>query len=106
MLRSSCATAQVFTGLEIAMNDNEKWLEAAAGLEQDILYLKAALQSATRRAAVGLNRSIERLQIAIAVYRKNAAAGMRWPSPDDLFCIQVLSAQVSTDMRRQFKFMQ
>ena len=86
------------------MNDNEKWLEAAAGLEQDILYLKAALQSATRQAAANLRRSIERLQIAVAVYRKNAAAGMRWPSPDDLFCINVLSAQVSTGIRRQFKF--
>jgi len=86
------------------MNDDEKWLEAAAGLQQDILYLKIALQTATNNAARNLNKSIERLRVALAVYKKNAAAGIPWPSPDDLFCISTLScAQVTTGMRRDFK---
>jgi hypothetical protein len=87
------------------MNDNEKWLEAAVGLEQDILYLKTALQTATHDAKHSLKTGIERLQIVLAVYKKNAAAGIPWPSPDDLFCINALScAQVTTGMRRHFKF--
>ncbi len=86
------------------MNDNEKWLEAAAGLEEDITYLKAALQSASGHAVPGLKKGIERLKLAVAVFQNNAAAGISWPSPDDLFCIDVLSAaQVTTGMRRQYK---
>ena len=87
------------------MNDDEKWLEAVAGLEQDILYLRAALKTSTCRAARSLQESIEQLQMAIAVYKNNAAAGIPWPSPDDLFCINIFShAQVATGMRRDFKF--
>jgi hypothetical protein len=87
------------------MNDDEKWLEAAAGLEEDILYLKAALQTATDHVAHTLNKSIERLQVAVAVYKNNAAACIAWPNPDDLFCIKILPCtQVTTGMRRDFKF--
>jgi hypothetical protein len=87
------------------MNDDEKWLEAAAGLEQDILYLKAALQTGTNDSEQSLMKGIERLQTALAVYKRNAAAGIPWPSPDDLFCIRALScAQVTTGIRRYFKF--
>lgn len=87
------------------MNDNEKWLAAAAGLEQDILYLRTALQTATRHAASTLLQSIERLQVAVAVFKKNAASGIHWPSPDDLFCINLHPrAGVNTSIRRQFKF--
>ena len=86
------------------MNDNQKWLEAAAGLEQDILYLKAALQTPAGHHMQSLQNSLESLRIALAVYKKNAAAGIPWPSPDDLFCIDILSGtQISTGMRRQFK---
>jgi len=87
------------------MNDNEKWLAAAAGLEEDIAYLRAALQSATRHSALTLRQSIERLQVAVAVFKGNAASGMHWPSPDDLFCISLGSCTpVTTSIRRQFKF--
>jgi hypothetical protein len=87
------------------MNDDEKWLEAAAGLEQDILYLKAALQAGTNDSEQNLMQGIERLQIVLAVYKRNAAGGIPWPSPDDLFCISSLScAQVTTGMRHHFKF--
>lgn len=87
------------------MDDDQKWLEAAAGIEQDILYLKTASQSSTSCFALGLARDIERLQIALAVYQRNASTGVPWPSPDDLFCINSFSSpqQVSTAMRRDFK---
>jgi len=78
------------------MNDSQKWLQAAAGIEQDLAYLSAALTQ----------RDIENLRIALAVYRKNAAAGIPFPSPDDLFCIErVAAAQqgVQTEMRRSFR---
>ena len=82
------------------MHDQEKWLEAAAGLEQDILYLENALRAAEYQAGLELANDIERLKIAVAIYQKNAATGVRWPSPDDLFCI---SAACSTNMRRDFR---
>jgi hypothetical protein len=86
------------------MNDDQKWLEAAAGIEQDILYLKAALGAGEM--LHGLEKEIKCLKVALAVYKKNAAAGIPWPSPDDLFCISSASCvplQVSTGMRRDFK---
>ncbi|HET9837089.1 MAG TPA: hypothetical protein VFR84_02565 [Candidatus Angelobacter sp.] len=87
------------------MNHNEKWLAAAAGLEEDILYLRAALQSASRHAASGLRQSIERLQLAVAVFQENAASGMQWPSRDQLFSIHLRPcAAVTTGLRRPFKF--
>ena len=88
------------------MDDDQKWLEAAAGIEQDILYLKAALLATRSLAARTLERDIKNLKMALAVYKNNAAAGVAWPSPDDLFCISALSCgphQVATGMRRDFK---
>jgi hypothetical protein len=85
------------------MDDDQKWLEAAAGIEQDILYLRTA--SAKSGGALTLAKDIERLKIALAVYKRNASTGVPWPSPDDLFCIDSFSSpqQVSTAMRRDFK---
>jgi len=87
------------------MDDHQKWLEAAAGLEQDILYLEAAHRDAEARATSDLARDLERLRVALSVYQKNAATGAPWPSPDDLFCINSFSSpkQVSTAMRRDFR---
>ncbi|HZU33594.1 MAG TPA: hypothetical protein VFB79_20940 [Candidatus Angelobacter sp.] len=80
------------------MDDNQKWLLAAAGLEEDIRYLKAA-------SLTGLEKDIQQLRMALAVYKKNAATGVAWPSPDDLYCIQALpyGARVATATRRDFK---
>ena len=85
------------------MNDDQKWLEAAAGIEQDILYLRTA--AAKSGGKLSLSREIERLKIALAVYKQNASTGVPWPSPDDLFCIDSFtsSQKVSTAMRRDFK---
>jgi hypothetical protein len=86
------------------MNDNQKWLEAAAGLEEDILYLKSALATTTSQAVPNLKRGIARLKTAVTVFRNNAAIGMRWPTRDDLFSIDIPSAaQFQTGRRRHFK---
>jgi len=88
------------------MDDDQKWLAAAAGIEQDILYLKAALLATRNQATHSLERGIKNLKMALAIYKKNAAAGVAWPSPDDLFCISALSCgphQGATSMRRDFK---
>ena len=60
------------------MDDNQKWLEAAAGLAQDLEYLKSTLSPA----------DLQNLRMAMAVYRNNAEVGVPWPSPDTLYCIQ------------------
>jgi len=79
------------------MDDYQKWLEAAAAIAQDIDYLKASLQM----------KDLEPLQIALAVYRKNAETGVPWPSPDDLYCIrtrpQGSNVRISTEMRQDFR---
>ena len=86
------------------MNDDQKWLEAASGLEQDILYLKAALVTATSHAVPGLKNGIEQLKLAVAVFRNNAASGMSWPNPDCLFSIDLRShASVTAGIRRPLK---
>jgi len=85
------------------MDDDQKWLAAAAGIEQDIRYLKAALRAGT---STGLEQDIQYLKTVLAVYKKNAAKGVAWPNPDDLYCINILPfapRQVSTAMRRDFK---
>lgn len=89
------------------MDDDQKWLEAAAGIQEDIYYLQAALKGCyANDAQPGIENDIQCLTMALAVYRKNAAAGVPWPSPDDLFCIQSLphgAQQISTATRRDFK---
>ena len=86
------------------MKDDQKWLEAAAGLEQDILYLKAALVTATSHAVPGLKNGIERLKLAVAVFKNNAASGMSWPSSEDLLSIDLHShAPLTAGIRRQLK---
>lgn len=64
------------------MDDSQKWLEAAAGIEQDLEYLKSALSP----------EDLKQLRVALALYRQNAAADVPWPSPDDLYCIRPLPA--------------
>jgi hypothetical protein len=89
------------------MDDDQKWLEAAAGIEQDIGYLKAAIGSRLLSGVPsGLNQDIQRLKTVLSVYRKNAARGVAWPKPDDLYCIHAVpygAQQISTATRRDFK---
>lgn len=79
------------------MDDAQKWLEAAKGIEQDLEYLELSLSE----------RDIEQLKIALAVYRKNAASGVPWPNPDDLYCIHAATygseTMVATAMRRDYR---
>jgi hypothetical protein len=87
------------------MDDDQKWLEAAAAIEQDIIYLKAATADAKRNGIpVGLEGEILQLNAVLAVYRANAANGIAFPNPDDLFCISNLPyGPIQTAMRRDFK---
>jgi hypothetical protein len=79
------------------MNDSQKWLEAAAGIEQDLAYLQQDLEES----------DLEQLKIALAMYRGNAASGVPWPSPDDLYCIEPLpygsKTLIATETRRDFR---
>ncbi len=79
------------------MDDHQKWLEAAAGIEEDIRYLNASLNP----------RDLGSLQTALAVYLKNAHSGVAWPRPDDLYCIQELGPEshrvVATATRPDYK---
>jgi hypothetical protein len=79
------------------MDDYQKWLEAAAGIEQDLEYLRLSLPES----------DIRSLHIALDIYRKNAANNVPWPNPDDLFCITSIPhgthARIATDMRRDYK---
>jgi hypothetical protein len=79
------------------MNDSQKWLEAAAGIEQDIEYLKKSLGT----------QDLTSLQVALSVYIANARTGVAWPNPDDLYCIRTTSAGsqtfVSTETREDHK---
>jgi hypothetical protein len=86
------------------MNDDQKWLEAAAAIEQDIIYLKAATADAKRNGILlGLEQEILQLNAVLAVYRTNAATGLAFPNPDDLFCISNLPYGITTATRRDFK---
>jgi len=89
------------------MDDNQKWLEAAAAIEQDIHYLKAAMSDGKRNGVTsGLDREILHLKVVLGVYRTNAASGIAFPNPDDLFCISNVSygaRQATTATRRDFK---
>jgi hypothetical protein len=89
------------------MDDDQKWLEAAAGIEQDIGYLKSAMgASLLSETPSGLEQDIQSLKTVLSIYKKNAAKGVAWPKPDDLFCIHAVPygvQQVSTATRRDFK---
>lgn len=87
------------------MDDDQKWLEAASGIEQDIGYLKAAMGVDASETHSRLEQDIQHLRMVLSVYRKNAAKGVAWPKPDDLFCIQLPygARQASTETRRDFK---
>jgi len=89
------------------MDDNQKWLAAAAGIEQDIRYLRAAMCTGGPNGTYAtMAQDIQYLKTVLAVYRKNAAKGVAWPNPDDLYCISTLAfapQQVSTATRRDFK---
>ncbi|MBZ5504356.1 MAG: hypothetical protein LAO78_02615 [Acidobacteriia bacterium] len=88
------------------MDDDQKWLAAAAEIEQDIRYLKTAMCAGKPNGTyTTLAQDIQYLKTVLAVYRKNAAKGVSWPNPDDLYCINTLpfAQQVSTATRRDFK---
>lgn len=70
------------------MDDDQKWLEAAAAIEHDITYLKAAMADAKRNGILlGLEQEILQLNAVLGIYRTNAANGVAFPHPDELFCI-------------------
>lgn len=70
------------------MDDNQKWLEAAAAIEQDIIYLKAAMADAKRNGIpLSLGQEILQLNVVLDVYRMNAVSGVAFPHSDVLFCI-------------------
>jgi len=89
------------------MDDNQKWLEAAAAIEQDISYLKAAMNDGPENGVPsGLKQELHHLNVVLGVYQTNAATGVAFPHPDDLFCIRAIpygARQASTSMRRSFK---
>lgn len=73
------------------MDDNQKWLEAAAAIEKDITYLKAAMADAERNGIpLGLEQEILQLNVVLGIYRTNSATGIAFPHPDNLFCINDL----------------
>lgn len=74
------------------MDDDQKWLEAAAAIEQDIIYLKAAMADAKRNGMLlGLEQEILQLNVVLGIYRTNAANSVVFPDPDELFCVNNLS---------------
>ena len=89
------------------MDDDQKWLEAAASIEQDIHYLRAAMGEGKRN---GIPSSLEpeilQLKVVLGVYWKNAAHGVVFPHPDDLYCISNFpngAQAASTAIRRDYK---
>lgn len=90
------------------MDDDQKWLEAAAAIEQDIIYLKAAMVDSSQRNGIplGLEQDILQLNMVLGIYRANAACGVAFPHPDDLFCISNLphgATETSKTARRDLK---
>lgn len=89
------------------MDDDQKWLEAAAAIEQDIIYLKAAMADSKRKGIpLGLEQDILQLNVVLGIYRANAANGVAFPHPDDLFCINTLpygATETSKTARRDLK---
>ena len=69
------------------MDDDQKWLEAAAAIEQDIIYLKTAMGDSKRNGIpLGLEQEIIQLNVVLDVYRMNATSGVAFPDPDVLLC--------------------
>jgi hypothetical protein len=89
------------------MDDDQKWLEAAAAIEQDIRYLRAAMGEGKRNGIPsGLEHEILQLKVVLGIYRKNAAHGVVFPHPDDLYCISTFpydAQAASTAVRRDYK---
>ncbi|MBZ5490063.1 MAG: hypothetical protein LAO76_03915 [Acidobacteriia bacterium] len=88
------------------MDDNQKWLEAAAAIEKDITYLKAAMADAERNGIpLGLDQEILQLNVVLGIYRTNSANGVAFPHPDNLFCISDLpyDAAETTETPRGLK---
>lgn len=89
------------------MDDDQKWLERAAAIEQDILYLKAAMGAGKRNGIPsGLQQEILQLKVVLGIYKKNAASGVVFPNPDDLYCINTLpynARTATTATRRAYK---
>ena len=89
------------------MDDDQKWLEAAAAIEQDIHYLQAAIGEGKRNGIPsGLEHEILQLNVVLGVYRKNAAHRVVFPHPDDLYCISTLpygAQAASTATRRDYR---
>lgn len=89
------------------MDDDQKWLEAAAAIEQDIHYLQTAMGEGKRNGIPsGLEQEILQLNVVLGVYRKNAAHKVVFPHPDDLYCISAspYGAQAaSTATRRDYR---
>lgn len=88
------------------MDDDQKWLEAAAAIEQDIIYLKAAMADAKRNGVLlGLGQEILQLNVVLDVYRMNAASGVAFPHSDILFRISNSydAANVSSVSRQGLK---
>ena len=89
------------------MDDDQKWLEAATAIEQDIRYLQAAMGEGRRNGIPsGLEQEIFQLNVVLGVYRKNAAHKVVFPHPDDLYCISSLpcgAQAASTATRRDYR---
>ena len=89
------------------MDDDQKWLEAAAAIEQDIRYLKTAMANSKRNGIPSsLDQDILQLKVVLGIYRRNASTGVAFPNPDDLYCISALrqgARQADTATRRSFK---
>ena len=87
------------------MDDDQKWLEAAAAIEQDIIYLKAAMADGKKNGIpLELEQDVLQLNAVLGIYRTNAATGIVFPNPDDLFCISNLSyGTIQTATRPDFK---
>jgi hypothetical protein len=87
------------------MDDDQKWLEAAAAIEQDIIYLKAAMADGQKNGIpLELEQDVLQLNAVVGIYRTNAATGIVFPNPDDLFCISNLSyGTIQTATRPDFK---
>lgn len=89
------------------MDDDQKWLEAAAAIEQDIIYLKAAMADSQRNGIpLALEQDILQLNMVLGIYRANAASGVAFPHPGNLFCISNLPhgvTETSKAERRNLK---